>query len=92
MPHQRLKAQLATLEELLTEPETPLTDAERETMQQLATDLKARLIAMEANEATEQDPTLVDGVNLLVEQLEIRHPTTAATLRSVMQTLSDIGI
>ncbi|WP_304638523.1 DUF4404 family protein [Pseudomonas sp.] len=92
MPHQRLKAQLATLEELLNEPETPLTDAERESMQQLATDLKARLIAMEANEASEQDPTLVDGVNLLVEQLEVRHPTTAATLRSVMQTLSDIGI
>lgn len=92
MPHQRLKAQLATLEELLNEPETPLTDAERESMQQLATDLKARLIAMEANEAAEQDPTLVDGVNLLVEQLEVRHPTTAATLRSVMQTLSDIGI
>jgi hypothetical protein len=92
MPQHRLKAQLDVLEELLNEPETPLTDAERESMQQLATELKARLIAMQANEEAERDPTLVDGVNLLVEQLEVRHPTTAATLRSVMQTLSDIGI
>lgn len=92
MPKETLKAQLATLEELLTDPETPLTEGEREAMQRLATDLKARLIAMEANEESDSDPTLVDGVNLLVEQLEVRHPTTAATLRSVMQTLSDIGI
>ena len=92
MAEQHLKEQMESLEEMLGDPEAPLSPEERESLQQLATSIKARLIAREVNEEAEADPTLVDGVNLMIEQLEARHPTTAATLRSVMQTLVDIGI
>lgn len=92
MAEQHLKQQLESLEQMLSDAETPLSTEERDSLQQLATNIKARLIAREVNEEAEADPTLVDGVNLMVEQLEARHPTTAATLRSVMQTLVDIGV
>ncbi|WP_150304235.1 DUF4404 family protein [Pseudomonas saliphila] len=92
MAEQHLKEQLESLEEMLEDPEAPLSAEERASLQQLATNIKARLIARDVNEEAEADPTLVDGVNLMIEQLEARHPTTAATLRSVMQTLVDIGI
>ncbi|QJD57890.1 DUF4404 family protein [Pseudomonas sp. gcc21] len=92
MAEQHLKEQLESLEEMLGDPEAPLSAEERDSLQQLATNIKARLIARDANEEAEADPTLVDGVNLMVERLEASHPTTAATLRSVMQTLVDIGV
>ncbi|HDZ57372.1 MAG TPA: DUF4404 family protein [Pseudomonas xinjiangensis] len=92
MPQRQLKAQLESLEEMLNESEAPLTDEERESLQALATNIKARLLAMEASEEAQADPTLVDGVNLMIGQLSVRHPTVAATLRSVAQTLSDMGI
>lgn len=92
MPANRLKVQLDHLQETLNDPETPLTAEERQSLQELATTLEARVIAMEAQEEADADPTLADGVNLMIEQFEVRHPTVAGTLRSVMQTLSDIGI
>ncbi len=93
MPEHRLQAQLDSLEALLSDPEAPLAPEERESLQQLATNIKARLIATEADEMPmEEDPSLVDGVNLMIEQLSARHPTTATTLRSIMQTLANMGI
>ncbi|UAW97127.1 DUF4404 family protein [Halopseudomonas nanhaiensis] len=92
MPANRLKVQLEHLQETLTDPEAPLTPEERQSLQELATNLEARVIAMEAQEQAEADPTLVDGVNLMVERFEASHPRVAGTLRSVMQTLVDIGV
>ena len=52
----------------------------------------ARLLKERGDADVEEDPTLVDGVNLMAEQFEARHPTLAGTLRSVMQSLADMGI
>lgn len=92
MSEHRLQDQLESLEALLSDPEAPLAPEERDSLQQLATNIKARMIAMEADELPMEDPSLVDGVNLMVEQLSARHPTTATTLRSIMQTLANMGI
>ena len=92
MPARRLKTQLESLHNALKQTEGPLSEEEREALQQLANDIEAKLEALEKNAQAEADPTLVDGVNLMVEQFSARHPTVAATLRSVVQTLSDMGI
>ena len=34
----------------------------------------------------------VDGVNLAVERFEVSHPTLAGTLRSIVQSLANMGI
>ncbi|NDM57141.1 DUF4404 family protein, partial [Klebsiella pneumoniae] len=36
--------------------------------------------------------SLVDGVNLAVERFEVSHPTLAGTLRSIVQSLANMGI
>ena len=89
---EHLQDQLESLEALLSDPEAPLAPEERDSLQQLAINIKARMTAMEADELPMEDPSLVDGVNLMVEQLSARHPTTATTLRSIMQTLANMGI
>ncbi|RHW20121.1 DUF4404 family protein [Pseudomonas jilinensis] len=93
MPTKRLKSQLESLQQTLNQADGPLSEEEREALQTLADNIEAKLTLMEAEEAmTEADPTLVDGVNLLIERLEARHPTLVGTLRSVAQSLSDMGI
>ena len=54
--------------------------------------LEARLLNETTDLQVDEDPSLVDGVNLMAEQFEARHPTLASTLRSVMQSLADMGI
>ena len=83
MPTERLKSQLESLQATLNESDSQLTVEEREALQAL----KER-----GDADVEEDPTLVDGVNLMAEQFEARHPTLAGTLRSVMQSLADMGI
>ena len=39
-----------------------------------------------------RDGSLVEGVNLAVERFEVSHPTMAGTLRSIMNSLSSMGI
>ncbi|PXB93696.1 DUF4404 domain-containing protein, partial [Pseudomonas aeruginosa] len=38
------------------------------------------------------ESSLVDGVNLAVERFEVSHPTLAGTLRSIVQSLANMGI
>lgn len=92
MPARRLKTQLESLQNTLDEADGALSEEEREALQALADNIEARLLAIETNANADADPTLVDGTNLMIEQFSARHPTLAATLRSVVQTLSDMGI
>ncbi|MEH6566968.1 MAG: DUF4404 family protein [Halopseudomonas sp.] len=92
MPTQRLKAQLESLQDTLNDPNAELTAEEREALQNMANNIYARLLIQESDADAEEDPTLVDGVNLMAERFAERHPTLAGTLRSVMQSLSDMGI
>ena len=41
---------------------------------------------------TEQNESLVDGVNLAIERFEVSHPTLTATLRNILQSLANMGI
>ncbi|MFX6461725.1 DUF4404 family protein [Acinetobacter baumannii] len=45
-----------------------------------------------ANEDALNEGSLVDGVNLAVERFEVSHPTLAGTLRSIVQSLANMGI
>ena len=92
MPEQQLRTQLEALNQTLNDPEIWLSTKERHSLEALADHIEARLLVREANEDNTTDPTLVDGVNLAVEELSERYPTTAATVRNIMQTLSNMGI
>lgn len=87
MPARDLQEQLNTLREQL-EQNPPLTQEEREHLNQLATQIQAQI---DIEKAT-NDSSLADSVNLAVERLEVDHPTLAVTLRSIVQTLGNIGI
>lgn len=92
MPSDRLKSQLESLQQTLNESNSPLSSEEHEALQALATSLEARLLNETTDLQVDEDPSLVDGVNLMAEQFEARHPTLESTLRSVMQSLADMGI
>ncbi|MEH6501175.1 MAG: DUF4404 family protein [Pseudoalteromonas distincta] len=92
MPARQLKIQLESLQHTLNETDGPMSEEEREALQALADNIEARLLAIETNADVEGDPTLVDGVNLMIEQFSARHPTVAATLQSVGKALADMGI
>ncbi|MFO7703732.1 MAG: DUF4404 family protein [Halopseudomonas sp.] len=92
MPTRQLKIQLESLQHTLDETDGPMSEEEREALQALANHIEARLLAVENNADVDGDPTLVDGVNLMIEQFSSRHPTVAATLRSVGKALADMGI
>lgn len=92
MPEQQLRTQLEALQQTLDNPTINLSPKERSSLEALASRLEAHLLVSEASEESADDPTLVDGVNLMVEELSERYPTTAATLRNIVQTLSNMGI
>lgn len=92
MSARQLKVQLESLQQTLNETDGPMSEEERDALQALADNIEARLLAVETNADVEGDPTLVDGVNLMIEQFSARHPTVAATLQSVGKALSDMGI
>ena len=87
MPARDLQEQLNTLREQL-EQNPPLTQEEREHLNQLATQIQAQI---DIEKAT-NDSSLADSVNLAVERFEVEHPTLAVTLRNIVQTLGNIGI
>ena len=87
MPARDLQEQLNTLREQL-EQNPPLTQEEREHLNQLATQIQAQI---DIEKAT-NDSSLADSVNLAVERFEVDHPTLAVTLRCIVQTLGNIGI
>jgi hypothetical protein len=87
MPARELQEQLNTLREQL-EQNPPLSEAERENLQELMAQIELELNLENAT----QNPSLADGVNLAVERFELEHPGIAGTLRNIVQTLGNIGI
>ncbi|MFV3334132.1 DUF4404 family protein [Pseudomonas sp. NY15437] len=87
MPTQRLQEELQALREQL-ERQPPLNEEERASLQALIKDIEMQL----ANEEALADETLMDNVNLAVERFEASHPTLAGTLRSIVQSLANMGI
>lgn len=88
MPTRELRTQLELLRSQLRE-DAPLTEEERAALLAITRDIESRL---ERQGAGEPDDSLVDGVNLAVERFEVSHPSTAMTLRNIMQTLASMGI
>jgi len=87
MPTQRLQQELQALREQL-ESQSPLTEEDRAALRDLIKDIEMQL----ANEEALADETLTDSINLAVERFETRHPTLAGALRSIMQSLANMGI
>ena len=87
MPARELQEQLDTLREQL-EKNPPLSEKEREDLNQLAEQIDAQIKLENAM----QDHSLADNLNLAVERFEVEHPTLAGTLRIIVQTLGNIGI
>ena len=87
MPARELQEQLDTLREQL-EKNPPLSEKEREDLNQLAAQIDAQIKLENAT----QDHSLADNLNLAVERFEVEHPTLAGTLRNIVQTLGNIGI
>jgi hypothetical protein len=82
----RLQQQLQELRQQLTQ-EPPLNDAERAELAALMLEIDQQLLLSSAPSAS-----LTDGVNLAVERFETDHPTLAATLRNIVQSLANMGI
>jgi hypothetical protein len=84
----RLQQQLQELRLQLTQ-EPPLNDAERAALAALILEIDQQLLL-----GTNSMPSasLTDGVNLAVERFESDHPTLAATLRNIVQSLANMGI
>lgn len=87
MPTRQLREELQKLREQL-EQEPPLSEEQRGELETLIKDIELQL----ANEEALSDESLMDGVNLAVERFEVSHPTLAAALRSVVQSLANMGI
>ncbi|QQE87327.1 DUF4404 family protein [Azotobacter chroococcum] len=67
----------------------PMSADERARLASLIQDLELQL-ARDAGGVP--DDSLVDGINLAVERFEVEHPTLAATLRNILQSLVSMGI
>ena len=87
MPKESLLRELSALREQL-EQQPPLNEEQRAELELLIRDIELKL----ANEDALNEGSLVDGVNLAVERFEVSHPTLAGTLRSIVQSLSNMGI
>lgn len=87
MPKESLLRELSALREQL-EQHPPLNEEQRAELELLIRDIELKL----ANEDALNEGSLVDGVNLAVERFEVSHPTLAGTLRSIVQSLANMGI
>ena len=87
MPKESLLRELSALREQL-EQQPPLNEEQRAELELLIRDIELKL----ANEDAFNEGSLVDGVNLAVERFEVSHPTLAGTLRSIVQSLANMGI
>ncbi|MGU2527271.1 DUF4404 family protein [Pseudomonas aeruginosa] len=87
MPKESLLRELSALREQL-EQQPPLNEEQRTELELLIRDIELKL----ATEDALNDGSLVDGVNLAVERFEVSHPTLAGTLRSIVQSLANMGI
>ncbi|EPK8844856.1 DUF4404 family protein [Pseudomonas aeruginosa] len=87
MPKESLLRELSALREQL-EQQPPLNEEQRAELELLIRDIELK----PANEDALNEGSLVDGVNLAVERFEVSHPTLAGTLRSIVQSLANMGI
>ncbi|HHK0522559.1 TPA: DUF4404 family protein [Pseudomonas aeruginosa] len=87
MPKESLLRELSALREQL-EQQPPLNEEQRAELELLIRDIELKL----ANEDALNEGSLVDGVNLAVERFEVSHPILAGTLRSIVQSLANMGI
>ncbi|MEB0204590.1 DUF4404 family protein [Pseudomonas sp. CCC3.1] len=87
MPAGKLQDQLDTLRTQI-EQNPPLSTEDREHLNDLAQQIEAEI----ALEKATNDSSLSDSVNETVERFAISHPTLAATLQNIVQTLGNIGI
>ncbi|MCO3909973.1 DUF4404 family protein [Pseudomonas aeruginosa] len=87
MPKESLLRELSALREQL-EQQPPLNEEQRAELELLIRDIELKL----ANEDALNEGSLVDGGNLAVERFEVSHPTLAGTLRSIVQSLANMGI
>ena len=85
---QNLQQQLQQLrDQLASNP--PLDSTERDSLLALLHEIES---TVEQTPASTQDDSLVDGVSLAIERFEVSHPTLTATLRSILQSLANMGI
>ncbi|QJI30158.1 DUF4404 family protein [Pseudomonas sp. ADAK18] len=84
---EQLQEQVKLLREQLEQNPLMLPE-KREELETLIAELEVQ----EPLEGAIQDPSIADGVNLAVERFELDHPGIAGTLRSIVQTLGNIGI
>ncbi len=80
MPQQQLENLMTRLHETFGSTEASPQQ------QQLMDDLQRHI------ENGNNDPTLQDSANLLLEELEIDHPKAAVILREIIETLGRLGI
>ncbi|MBV2132732.1 DUF4404 family protein [Pseudomonas sp. MAP12] len=88
MPARELQQQLQDLRNQLAE-DPPLSVEDKAALIELMGEIEVQL-AREI--ASEPDAGLIDGVNLAVERFEVSHPTLAVSLRSILQSLANMGI
>lgn len=87
MPAQ-LQQQLQELRNQLAQKPS-LSDAERAELSALMQEIDQQLALGASNKPS---ASLTDEVNLAVERFETEHPTLAATLRNIVQSLANMGI
>ncbi|KAF1050783.1 MAG: hypothetical protein GAK43_02681 [Stenotrophomonas maltophilia] len=87
MPTRELREELQRLREQLDQ-QPPLDTAQRAELETLIEQIQLQLTHEEAL----ADESLVDSLNLAVERFEASHPTMAGTLRSIVQSLANMGI
>lgn len=83
-----LQQQLQELRNQLAQKPS-LTEAERAELSALMQEIDQQLVLGVSNKPS---ASLTDGVNLAVERFEAEHPTLAATLRNIVQSLANMGI
>ncbi|MBX9754526.1 MAG: DUF4404 family protein [Pseudomonadaceae bacterium] len=83
-----LQQQLQELRNQLVQKPS-LSDAERAELSALMQEIDQQLLLGVSNKPS---ASLTDGVNLAVERFEAEHPTLAATLRNIVQSLANMGI
>jgi hypothetical protein len=83
-----LQQQLQELRNQLAQKPS-LSDAERAELSALMQEIDQQLVLGVSNKPS---ASLTDGVNLAVERFEAEHPTLAATLRNIVQSLANMGI
>lgn len=84
MPERELKSLFERLREHL--PDGEASAQQRMLMEQIAYHLH------DQDKPDPTDPSLRDSIELLIEELEADHPTSAAIARNILETLGNIGI